>query len=151
MRSGLLLALLLAVLPPAALSLVAHHAFVGEFDARRPVLLKGTIVKVEMVNPHTWIHVRAKEVTIAGVRKDLKGATEDWAVEGGSPNTLLRRGITGESLAASPEILVDGYQTYDHTLLRANGRNLMLADGRRLFLGSSGSGAPQDRVNRGVR
>jgi hypothetical protein len=128
----------------AAMPVVAHHAFGGEFDANRPVLLKGTVGKVELVNPHAWIHINATEVTVAGEKKDLKGAAEEWAVEGGTPNTLLRRGITRDSLAGNPEVIVDGYQTRDHTLLRANGRNITFKDGRKLFMGSSGTGAPKD-------
>jgi hypothetical protein len=111
----------------------AHHAFGGEFDANRPVLLKGKVVKVEWVNPHAWIHV---EVT----KPD--GAKEVWMVEGGSPNSLLRRGMTRDSLPIGTEIIVDGYQARDHALLRANGRNVTFADGRKLFLGSSGPGEP---------
>ena len=112
-----------------------HHAFGGEFDPNKPVLLKGPVTKVEWVNPHAWIHV---EVT-----KD-DGTKEEWMVEGGTPNTLLRRGITKESLAKGTEIVVDGYQTRDHSLSRANGRNVTFPDGRKLFLGSSGTGAPTD-------
>jgi Family of unknown function (DUF6152) len=118
-----------------AVPVVAHHAFGAEFDANRPVLLKGKIVKVELVNPHAWIHVE--------VPKD-GGGTEVWMVEGGTPNTLLRRGITRDSLARGTEIVVDGYQTRDHSLTRANGRNVTFPDGRKLFLGSSGTGAPLD-------
>jgi len=123
-------ALLIAALPAAA-----HHAFGGEFDANRPVLLKGKLVKVEWVNPHSWIHV---EVTNA------KGEKEIWMVEGGSPNSLLRRGVTRDSLKVGTEVVVDGYQARDHTLLRANGRNVTLTDGTKLFLGSAGTGAPDD-------
>jgi uncharacterized protein DUF6152 len=115
--------------------LVAHHAFGGEFDANKPVLLKGKVTRVEWVNPHAWIHV-------AHVKPD--GTTEEWMVEGGTPNTLLRRGFTKDSLKPGTEIVVDGYQARDHTLLRANGRNVTFADGRKLFLGSSGTGAPVD-------
>jgi len=122
----------------------AHHAFGGEFDANRPVLIKGQISKLELVNPHAWIHIEAREVTLAGEKKDLKGGTEVWAVEGGTPNTLLRRGLTRESLTAGTEVIVDGYQTRDHSLKRANGRNITFADGRKLFMGSSGTGAPRD-------
>src|SRR6266496_4812484 len=92
----------------------AHHAFGGEFDANRPVLLKGTLVKVEWVNPHTWIHL---EVT----KPD--GTKEVWMVEGGSPNALLRHGVTRASLPLGTEIVVDGYQARDHSN-RANGRNI---------------------------
>src|SRR6266481_3689346 len=95
-----------ALLLVATTSVLAHHAFGGEFDANRPVLLKGTVGKVELVNPHAWIHIMATEVTVAGEKKDLKGATEEWAVEGGTPNTLLRRGINRDSLAGSPEVVV---------------------------------------------
>ena len=133
-----------ALLLIATMPILAHHAFGGEFDANRPVLLKGTVTKVELVNPHAWIHIAAHDVTVAGEKKDLKGGTEDWAVEAGTPNTLLRRGITRDSLGGSPEVVVDGYQTRDHTLLRANGRNITFPDGRKLFMGSSGTGAPRD-------
>lgn len=144
MRRKLFAGVVTAAVLAAGGPLVAHHAFGGEFDANMPVLLKGTVSKVEWVNPHAWIHIKATEVTIKGVKKELSGGTEDWAVEGGTPNTLLRRGITRDSLAGSPEIVVDGYQTRDHTLTRANGRNITFKDGRKLFMGSSGTGAPRD-------
>ena len=135
-------AITLAVI--VAVPVLAHHAFGGEFDPNRPILLRGAVTKVEWVNPHAWIHVAAKEVTVAGEKKALNGATEDWAVEGGTPNTLLRRGINRDSLTPGTEIVVDGYQTRDHSLLRGNGRNITFADGRKLFMGSSGTGAPKD-------
>src|SRR5262245_9040698 len=106
----------------------AHHAFGSEFDPNRPVLLKGKVVKVEWVNPHAWIHM---EVTNTDGTKDV------WMVEGGSPNSLLRRGVTKESLKVGTEIVVDGYQARDYTLKRANGRNVTYPDGRKLFLASS--------------
>jgi hypothetical protein len=119
----------------SAVAPAAHHAFGGEFDSTRPVVLKGPITRVEWVNPHAWIHL---EVT----RPD--GMKEEWMVEGGSPNSLLRRGVTKEALAIGTMIVVDGYQARDHNLLRANGRNITYPDGRKLFLGSSGTGAPAD-------
>jgi hypothetical protein len=144
MRTSSILVLAGAALVTLATApLVAHHAFGGEFDSNRPVLIKGKISKVELVNPHAWIHIEAREVMLAGEKRDLK-SPEVWAVEGGTPNTLLRRGLTRDTLKVGTEVIVDGYQTRDHTLLRANGRNITLADGRKLFLGSSGTGAPKD-------
>ncbi len=130
---GVIGTLLLATL--ASVPVIAHHAFGGEFDPNKPVLLKGKVTKIESVNPHAWIHV---DIT----KPD--GTKETWMVEGGTPNTLLRRGITRDSLAIGTEIVVDGYQTRDHSLTRANGRNVTFPDGRKLFLGSSGTGAPTD-------
>ena len=125
--------LAVCLLTAAALPVAAHHAFGGEFDSNRPVLLKGKVVKVEWVNPHSWIHV---EVTKAD------GAKEVWMVEGGSPNSLIRRGLTKDSLPVGTAIVVDGYQSRDHTLLRANGRNITFLDGKKLVLGSSADGGP---------
>ena len=124
-------ALLLASTLPA----IAHHAFGGEFDPDRPILLKGKVVKIEWVNPHAWLHVEVSKPD---------GTKEVWMIEGGSPNSLLRRGVTKDSLQYGTEVVVDGYQARDHTMLRANGRNVTFADGRKLFLGSSGTGAPLD-------
>jgi hypothetical protein len=114
--------------------LFAHHAFSAEFDATRPIKFQGTVTKVEWINPHTWVHVAVK---------GANGTSEEWMIEGGTPNTLFRRGITKDSLKAGAEIVVDGYQAKDGSQ-RANGRNLTLPDGRTLFLGSTGTGAPSD-------
>jgi uncharacterized protein DUF6152 len=124
--------LLLAVL--TATPVVAHHAFNAEFDAKRPVKFKGTVTKMVWVNPHAWIYVDVKKAD---------GSVEEWMVEAGTPNTLLRRGLTRQSLPVGTEITVDGYQSKDGSL-RANGRDLTLPNGQTLFIGSSGTGAPSD-------
>jgi hypothetical protein len=112
----------------------AHHSFGAEFDANKPVQLRGTVVRVEWINPHTWIHIDVKQPD---------GTTVRWMIEGGTPNTLLRNGLKKDSLPTGTEIVVDGYRAKDGTN-RANGRDLTFPDGRRLFVGSSGTGAPRD-------
>jgi hypothetical protein len=112
----------------------AHHAFAAEFDAKKPVHLEGVVSKVELINPHAWIHVDIKETD---------GTMTSWMVEAGSPNVLLRRGFTKTTVSIGTPVVVDGYQSKDGSK-RANGRDITLPDGRKLFLGSSGTGAPYD-------
>jgi hypothetical protein len=128
-----------------AAPVLAHHAFGAEFDRDAPIRLEGEVTRLEWVNPHTWVHIAVTEMVIGGqtvVPSDP--AQEVWAVEGGTPNTLLRRGLRRECLAIGTEVIVDGYQTKDHSLKRANGRDITFADGSKIFLGSSGTGAPYD-------
>jgi hypothetical protein len=120
-----------AALIAPAVPLVAHHAFAAEFDANQPITLRGTVTRVEWINPHTWIHIDVKEAD---------GKVVEWMIEGGTPNTLLRNGVDRKSLPAGTEIVVDGYRAKSG-LNRANGRDITLADGRKLFLGSSLTGA----------
>jgi len=122
------------LLVAAAAPALAHHAFAAEFDANKHVKLRGTVTKMEWINPHTWIYIDVKKPD---------GTVEEWMIEAGTPNTLLRRGFTKESLKAGTEVLVDGYQSKDGSL-RANGRDLTLPDGKTLFLGSNDTGAPND-------
>ena len=117
---------------------LAHHAFAAEFDANKPVNLRGPVTRAEWINPHAWIHIDSK---------NTDGTTTAWMVEGGTPNTLLRRGITKDSLVIGTEIVVRGYQSKDALCkpkCRANGRDVTFPDGRKLFMGSSGTGAPKD-------
>ena len=131
---------LAAFVVSAALSAVAaapawaHHAFAAEFDANKPVKFEGTLVKVEWTNPHCWFHIDVKQPDGKVVR---------WAFEAGNPNALFRRGFTRETLQAGMEIVIDGYQAKDGSN-RANGRDIKLPDGRNLFMGSSGTGAPYE-------
>jgi len=122
------------LLTGATVGLSAHHAFAAEFDANKPVNFKGTVTKMEWTNPHTWLHVDVKQPD---------GTAVNWAIEAGTPNVLFRRGFTKDSLMPGTEIVVDGYQSKDGSH-RANGRDLTFPDGRKLFLGSSGTGAPYE-------
>jgi len=113
----------------------AHHAFAAEFDGKAPVLLRGKVTRVEWINPHAWVHIKDNT------------SGQDWMVEGGTPNTLLRSGIDRNSLKPGTEIIVRGYQSKDklcRPACKANGRDVTFPDGKKLFMGSSGTGAPTD-------
>ena len=119
----------------AAVPAIAHHSFAAEFDAKKPVKMTGTVVKMEWINPHSWIHIDVKKAD---------GQVERWMIEGGAPNALLRRGWTKKSLPEGTEIIVEGFQAKDGAL-RANGRDITFPDGKKLFVGSSGIGAPYEK------
>ena len=131
MRSVIAAAIVVILTVPV----MAHHAFSAEFDANKPVKFKGTVTKMLWVNPHAWIYVDVKKPD---------GTVEKWMIEAGTPNTLYRRGFTKDSLAPGSVIVVQGYQAKNGSL-HANGRDVTLPDGRTLFMGSSGTGAPGDK------
>ncbi len=115
-------------------SLRAHHSFAAEFDGNQPVTLKGSVVKMDWVNPHTWIHLDVK---------NPDGTVTRWMIEGGTPNTLVRRGFNKRSLEAGTEVTIEGYRAKNGAN-RANGADMILPGGKRLFMGSSGTGAPKE-------
>jgi hypothetical protein len=122
---------ILAAVVPA----LAHHAFSAEFDANSPVELKGTVTKMEWINPHSWIHIDVMNAA---------GETEAWMVEGGAPNAILRRGFDASSLKPGTVLLVEGYRARDGSN-RANGRDITFEDGSKLFVGVGTRGAPDAR------
>ena len=124
-------------------SALSHHAFAAEFDAKSPVLLKGTIVKKELINPHCWIHI---DVT----RED--GVIENWKIEGGTPNTLLQSGITNESTPIGTEVVIRGYQSKDKDCskkCKAYGRDIMLASGQQFFMSPSNTNETTNESTKG--
>lgn len=132
LSTGLVLASLLLIQNNA----ISHHAFSSEFDKDQPVQLQGIITRVEWINPHTWLHMDA-------VLED--GSTQEWMLEGGTPNTLLRAGLTSKILLPGTEIIVRGYKSKDPDCIpkcRGSGRDITFADGRQIHMGSSGAGAP---------
>jgi len=124
-----------SVLCLGAVSLSAHHAFSSEFDASRPIVLRGAVSKTEWINPHSWIHLDVKGA-------DAKVVT--WAIECGAPNSLMRRGLNKTSIPIGTELVVDGYQAKDGSTT-ANAKDITLPDGRKFFAGSSGTGAPYEK------
>ncbi|HEX5228463.1 MAG TPA: DUF6152 family protein [Bryobacteraceae bacterium] len=133
MRKTFLIAIASLGLLASAAPMWAHHAFAAEFDATKPVKLRGVVTKMEWINPHAWIHIDVK---------NADGTVTSWMVEGGSPNTLLRNGFTKNSLPVGTEIIVDGYQSKDESN-KMNGRDITFPDGRKLFVGSANTGAPE--------
>ncbi len=113
----------------------AHHAFAAEFDAKKPVHYEGKVTKVELINPHSWIHVDVK---------NPDGTVTNWMFEAGSPNVLLRRGFNKNTIPAGTDVIVDGYQSKDGSN-RANGRDITLPNGQKLFIGATGTGAPDEK------
>jgi hypothetical protein len=112
----------------------AHHSFAAEYDAKKELRLTGTITKIEWINPHAWIHMNVKSPD---------GTLTEWMIQTGTPNTLFRRGFSRDSVKIGTTIIVDGYAAKDGTP-NINGRDVTFPDGRKLFLGSSGTGAPYD-------
>ena len=135
MRKEMIVAAVLFGTAAATIPAWAHHAFAAEFDINKPVKLQGTVTQIEWINPHAWIHLDVK---------NQDGTTTSWMIEAGAPNGLLRRGFNKASLPPGTDIVVEGWQAKDGTN-RANGSNITYPDGKKLFIGSQGTGAPTDK------
>ena len=135
MARRLLIATLGAAWLVGGSAVVAHHAFSAEFDAQKPIVLRGTVTKTEWINPHSWIHVDVK---------GTDGKVVSWAIECGAPNSLLRRGLNKTSIPAGTELVIDGFRAKDGSPT-ANARDITLPDGKKFFVGSSGTGAPYEK------
>src|SRR6185295_837958 len=135
MQRKLLVLIAAAAMLSAAVPVWAHHAFAAEFDANKQIKLRGTVTKMEWINPHAWLHIDVK---------GTDGTIVSWAIELGPPNALLKRGWTKKDVPAGIELLVEGYQAKDGAM-RANGRDITFPDGKKLFAGSSGTGTPDEK------
>jgi len=133
--------LALSVLLTPLAPIYAHHAFEAEFDATKPVTLRGKVIRMEWINPHSWLHL-----AVTGP----DGQVTEWMVEGGSPNIMLRRGFTKESLKEGDEIVAEGYRAKNGTN-KANGSSITFADGKRLFVGGSNPDDPGAKNDPGAK
>lgn len=138
MRMPLSIAVTCLLVLATGAPVAAHHSFAAEFDGSKPVTLKGTVSKMEWTNPHAWLHVDVK---------GPDGKVVSWMVEGGAPNALLRRGWNRNSVAAGTPVIVQGFRARDGSF-RASGGDLTLPDGKKLFIGSTGTGAPGDAAGK---
>ena len=141
MRTKLSVMIAGAALLVSAVPVLAHHSFAAEFDAKRPVKLQGTVTKMEWINPHAWMHISVN---------DPGKPPQEWMIEAGTPNTLFRNGLTKDSVKPGTQVIVRGYQAKDKRCTpacKANGRDVTFLDGRHVFMGSSGTGAPRDNLD----
>jgi hypothetical protein len=135
MRTKLALAIAGIGVLVATMPIAAHHAFAAEYDGTKPIKLRGTVTKMEWINPHAWIHLDVK---------NPDGSVTKWMIEGAAPNALVRRGFNRTSLLPGTELVVEGFLAKDGSNY-ANGRDMTFTDGKKLFIGSSGTGAPDER------